>query len=617
MYNGIRKGRITKPRLFVAAIGDRARGVFGRLAKRCVPWFCGSAVLGSVVLGSVVLGSGFWVLRFCGSGFYGSGFYGSSINEVCMPITADLIITNAHGITMDPENPTAEALAIRGNRIIFVGTHAGAMLVRGPTTRLIDAGGATLMPGIIDSHYHLLLGSLRLDGIQLGGCRRFEQIRDTIRLYAAEHPKPQWLAGSGLLYGMASTGGELSRHDLDAVVADRPILLIAFDGHTAFANTKALELAGCFTGYDCGPNSEIVRDQHGLPTGELREPGAFRPLQAFIPKPDAARKRQLLQQGLAQASRLGITSIHNMDGNAERLQFYQAAEQNGDLTLRVYVPFDITPTTVPDAIAEAVMMRETARGPRVRAGAVKFFMDGVIEGYTGLLLQPYAEQATSGEANFSAEQFAELASTADQLGLQIFVHAIGDLAVRRTLDGFAEAQLRNGKRDARHRIEHIELIDYTDLGRFAELGVIASMQPYHAPIPPDYGTIWCQRVGPERWQRSFAWRSILAAGARLAFGSDWPVVSQNPWVGIDAAINRTAWHADMPTEAISLVDALAAYTTGAAYAEFEEQRKGMLRVGMLADLVLLDRDLMAMPKTEIQQLQVQLTICDGRIVFEA
>jgi predicted amidohydrolase YtcJ len=376
-------------------------------------------------------------------------------------------------------------------------------------------------------------------------------------------------------------------------------------------------LGGALHGYDCGANSEIVIGADGLALGELREPGAFGPLRALVPKPDAARQRELLRMGLAQAARLGITSVHNMDGDLAKLAIYQAAEQAGDLTLRVYVPYDITPATQPDQIAEAAAMQAACTGPLVRAGAVKFFMDGVIEGYTGLLLEPYADRPEClGDANFTPEQFNRLATEADRLGMQIFVHAIGDLAVRRTLDGYAAARAANGLRDSRHRVEHIELIHPDDLARFAELGVIASMQPYHAPIPPDYGIVWCERVGRQRWQRSFAWRQIRDAGALLAFGSDWPVVTQNPLIGLQAAITRSAWAADAPAQSIPLAEALVAYTRNAAYAEFQEQHKGMLRAGMLADLVLFDQDLTTLPPTEIQQARVQTTVCDGKMVYE-
>jgi predicted amidohydrolase YtcJ len=529
---------------------------------------------------------------------------------------ADLLITNARVLTIDPVQPRAEAVAIQANRIVFVGAARDASAVCGPATRVVDAGGATLLPGLIDSHYHLLLGSLRLDGIQLEGATSLADLAAATRSYATAHPHDTWLAGYGLRYGLGPAGGELTRHDLDAIEAARPLLITAFDGHTAWANTRALELSGALHGYECGPNSEIVFGPDGLALGELREPGAFGPLRALIPKPDAARRRALLRLGLAQAARVGITSVHNMDGDMAQLELYQAAEQAGELSLRVYVPYSITPTTQLEQLDEAVAMRAAAQS-LVRAGAVKFFMDGVIEGYTGLVLEPYAGHPDRvGEANFSPEHFQALAIEADRRGLQIFVHAIGDRAVRRTLDGFAAAQIANGVRDSRHRVEHLELIDPSDMPRFAALGAIASMQPYHAPIPNSYGVAWLERVGPQRWERSFAWRSVQDAGALLAFGSDWPVVSQSSLIGLAAVVGRTAWRPDLPSQAISLSAALAAYTVNGAYAEFQEQHKGMLRVGLLADLVLLDRDLAATPVDQIVQTQVMLTICDGRVVFE-
>jgi predicted amidohydrolase YtcJ len=531
-------------------------------------------------------------------------------------MSTDLLVLNARIWTADPQRLHAEALALAGNRIVAVGSDAELAALRGSAGRVIDAGGATMLPGLIDSHYHLMLGSLRLAGIQLGAVDTYQQLREQVLAYAAAHPDQPWLAGYGLPYGRAAHPGELNRQDLDAIIADRPLLVTAFDGHTAWANTRALQLGGVLHGADCGPNSEVVMAEDGLAAGELREPGAFGRLRALIPKPDAAERRRLLRLGLRQAAEQGLTSVHNMDGSMRLLEELQAAEQADELTLRVYLPYDITPATEIAQIDEAVQMRARANGPRLRAGAVKFFMDGVIEGYTGLLLAPYGDQpGTLGDANFTPEQFNQLAIEADRLGLQIFVHAIGDLAVRRTLDGFAAAQQANGMRDSRHRVEHIELIDDADLPRFAQIGALASMQPYHAPIPPDYGAVWLSRAGVQRWNRSFAWRSIRDAGAHLAFGSDWPVVTQNPWVGLAAAIERQAWAAHAPSQALTLSEALHAYTTGGAYAEFQEQSKGMLRPGMFADLTLLDRDLFADPST-IATTRVHLTICDGQIVYE-
>jgi hypothetical protein len=244
-------------------------------------------------------------------------------------------------------------------------------------------------------------------------------------------------------------------------------------------------------------------------------------------------------------------------------------------------------------------------------------MDGVIESYTGLLVDDYAGQpGHKGEANYTVEHFERMAIEADRLGLQIFTHAVGDGAVRRTLDAYEKSQRVNGRRDSRHRVEHIELIHPDDLYRFAKLGVIASMQPLHAPLATGDPDPWPSRVGEGRWGCSFAWRALRQAGAHLVFGSDWPVVSQNPMLGLFTALNRKPWRSGLPEQRQSLAEAIAGYSRDAAYAEFQEHEKGQLRVGMLADMVLLSTDIEAIPVEEIGQVEAALTMCDGRVVYE-
>ncbi|MEN9937269.1 MAG: hypothetical protein RLZZ387_3848 [Chloroflexota bacterium] len=528
---------------------------------------------------------------------------------------ADLIILNARAWTADPAAPGAEAVAVRGERIALVGTNREALGVRGPATRVVDAAGCTLLPGIIDSHYHLLRGSLKLDGVRLGEAASFDKVARAVRAYAGAHPDVPWLAGYGVRYQALDGARQPFRSALDDLCPERPLLIFAFDGHTAWANTRALELGGLLRGGDPGAGSEIVLGDDGLATGELREPGAFGPLQALVPSPSAARARELLREGVAQASALGITSVHNMDGDMAQLELYRSLEAAGELTLRVYVPYSVEPHTRPEDLAEAAEMRRVAAGPLVRAGAAKFFMDGVAEGFTALLLDDYpGRPGHRGDAFYTAEHFSRMAAACDRLGLQIVVHAIGDAAVRRTLDGLQAAREANGPRDSRHRVEHIELIHPDDLPRFRELGVIASVQPYHAPVPPGYGPVWLERVGRERWRHSFAWADLRDAGAHLAFGSDWPVVSQSPWLGLHAAVARCPWAPGLPSQAVSLDEALRAYTSGAAYAEHQEREKGVLRAGMLADLVLLDCDLAASPPDGLAETRALLTVCAGRVV---
>jgi predicted amidohydrolase YtcJ len=421
--------------------------------------------------------------------------------------------------------------------------------------------------------------------------------------------------GYGLGYGMLPDHAPLTRQHLDAIIADRPLIVVAFDLHTGWANTRALQLAGLLHGGVCEPGNEIVMAGDGTASGELREPGAYNRVMDLVPRPDDIQSRRLLHKGLAQAERYGITSIHNMDGDAQQMARYAELEDRDELTLRVYIPYLATPETPPEALAEAVAMR-AAQSRLVRSNCVKFFMDGVVESYTALMLDDYADSpGNRGTAIFSAEQFTRLATEADRLGLQIAVHAIGDAAVRRTLDGFEHAQRVHGRRDSRHRIEHIEVLHPDDLPRFKELGVIASMQPLHAAVSVP-GHVWADRAGVERWGRAFPWQALRESGAHLVFGSDWPVVTQNPFLGMQAAMARRPWAEGQPPQAQTLEDTLAAYTRDAAYVEFQEGVKGQLRAGMAADLALLEDDLAATPLEALGEMAVALTVCDGRIVYE-
>lgn len=524
---------------------------------------------------------------------------------------ADLLITNAQILTMDEARPRANALAIRHNRIAFVGSTQDAQSWR--AGRVIDAQGGTLLPGLIDSHFHLEGGSLHLADLHLDEIDTLATLGQKVQQYAAITNHKPWLLGFQLRYLTPAP----SRHDLDAWVPDRPLLLFAYDMHTAWANTLALQMADLLGGRAVGSASEIVMAEDGTATGELREREAIEPVYSLVPEPTQQEKLDLLRLGLKQASAVGLTSIHNMDGDILQIARYATLDNLGHLSLRVYAPYSITPETRAEDLAEALAMRDNYRSDKVRGGAVKFFMDGVIESYTGLLLDEYSDRpGCLGDALYSAEHFTRMATEADRLGLQIFVHVIGDGAVRRALDGFAAAQANNGPRDHRHRLEHIELIALSDIPRLAQLGVIASMQPLHAPEVADGLDIWPQRVGPARWRYSFPWETLRRAGTRLAFGSDWPVVSHNPFLGIHAALNRRPWQPGDPDQRQTLMDTLAAYTRDAAYAEFQEQQKGQLRPGFLADCILLDRDLMATPHEEIAAIQPVLTICDGQIVYE-
>lgn len=529
------------------------------------------------------------------------------------------IFLNAKIFTANPDLPYAEAAVVQGQRIAYVGSNAQALTWQQPATRIVDCQQHTLMPGIIDSHFHLLQGCLHLDGMQLDQATEYESLASAIRNYAGQFPDRPWLNGYGLKYQLGPSHQPLNRHYLDAIVGQRPLVLFAYDFHTAWANTLALQLAGILQGGEAGPNSEIMLDAQGMATGELREHGAFDHVQKLLPPPDDYQKRALLKLGLQQLAAAGVTSVHNMDGSREQASLYAALEDTGELSCRVYIPYSVKPDTPFEALAaEAASLKAEFQSAMVRGGAVKFFMDGVIESYTGLMVEAYADNPnTYGAANYAPEHFNKFAIEADRLGLQIAVHACGDLAVRRALDGYELAQQQNGLRDSRHRVEHIEVIHPDDIDRFQKLGVTASMQPLHAPPGLGDGDIWPQRVGPQRWPLCFAWQTLRQAGARLAFGSDWPVVSFNPMQSIQAAVCRQPWAPGLPDQHQTLADTLIAYTRDAAWTEFAEHEKGQVREGYLADLVLLSDDIFAVPPQAIGTLNPVLTLCDGRIVYEA
>lgn len=549
--------------------------------------------------------------------------------------SANLILTNARVVTVDPQQPSAEAVVVSGNRIAYVGSSAGAESWRRASTRVVDARQRTVMPGFIDSHAHLLLGSAELSGIELREVVNYRDLRDIVREYARKHPELNWLTGAHLRYNLMPGGRRLNRHDLDAIIADRPLCLHAYDYHTVWANTCALELAGLLHGAEITAG-EIVMGEDGLATGELREPAAYSHMLARtetyssvissygglpssgLSAQDQQRLYDLLTQGLHLASRLGITSIHNMDGDARTMQHLDALDARGELPVRMSVPYSVTPETPREALSEAVAMREKHRGDKIRSGFCKFFMDGVIESGTAFLLDDYVGfPGYRGSALFEPDQFVDMLNECDRFGLQVSTHAIGDGAIRRTLDGYEAILRTNGHRDRRNRIEHIEVLHPDDLERFGRLGVIASMQPMHPPYSnPKAVDSWPQLVGTRRWRNMFRWQDIRDTGATLVFGSDWPVFSNNPIQGLHSATNRQPYAHGLPDQRQRLEDAVISYTRDAAFAEFQEHQKGQLRAGMLADIVLLSADLAEQPLPGIGDIQVIMTICDGQVSYE-
>ncbi len=555
---------------------------------------------------------------------------------------ADILIVNGDVMTMDPERPRAAWVAIRGNRIVALGVGRedapqGPGDLRGPDTVVFDARGNTVLPGLIDSHVHLFGGSGELSCLDVAGIEGADALRDAVAREAAARPDLALLYGAGAGYHILGEGVVLDRHALDRISPDRPFAMMSADHHTVWANTAALDMAGILHGGATDPGAEIVIGEDGLASGMLLESSAFQPVIALtelggrdflgyvtgddpVPPASAAereRDKAALRRGLAHVAQYGITSLHNMDGNLYQMSLLYELEQAGELTARVQVPCHLRNTHPLSKLDEAVEMQNLYGSDMLGCGRVKMFMDGVIDSYTALMVDPYPDRGTHGDEVFTAPAFTEAAIRADAMGLQISVHCCGDGAVRRVLDGYAAAIKANGRRDSRHRIEHIETVTDADIPRFAELGVIASMQPLHAPaggyfdpMPPGVIFSDAQR------RNGFAWQTLRDAGAHVIFSTDWPVVPLAPMPTIAGAVNATRPDATWGDQRQSLDDTLASYTSGAAWAEFAEASKGRLKPGLLADVVVMSENLSVIAPEALGDVRAMTTICDGRVVFQ-
>ncbi len=529
---------------------------------------------------------------------------------------SNIILHNAAVYTANSKHPRAEAVVLEHNRIIFVGDNTKALAQQTSNSHVIDAKGRTVMPGFNDSHYHLGMGSLTLDELYLDDVKTLAQLKDAIQIYAKENPDKSWIVGRRCSYDIDGAK-PLTRQHLDAIEATKPVALFSLDFHTVWANTKALELGKVLHGAKTQAGSEILMNSDGMASGELREPAAYNLVTDNRPERSDSEVLSLIKQGIQLANSYGITSIHTMDDEDRNLHKYGVLESSNDLTLRIDFPLLLKPESPLEDLHLITDWKKSINSERLHFGRIKVFMDGVIEATTALMVEPYAHMDTLGDALFTAEHFNSIAIMADKLGWQISVHAIGDAAVKRTLDGYEATQKANGKRDSRHRIEHIETLHPTDLHRFKELGVIASMQPLHAPQPHrGQYLFWLQCVGERRYPWSFPWQTLREAGATLAFSSDYPVVTQNPFVSIDAGVNRQAWKPGLKNQAQTLEQVLDGYTKGGAYLEFAENDKGQLKEGMLADAVMLNDDIFTVPREAIKDMHVDLTIMNGNIVYE-
>ena len=556
-------------------------------------------------------------------------------------MTPDIIIHNGALTTFDMAQPQAEALAIADGIITAVGSTRDIMAMAGASTRVIDAKGGTVLPGFIDSHVHLFGGSVELSCLSLYGVSGLEEMAGAIRPYAAQNADEQLVFCVMCDYGILGTGKTPTRHDLDYILPDRPLAMFAPDHHTVWANTAALELAGVLQGGEVDAGSLIVMGEDGLASGELLEPGAYSPVLALtkhggremmglttgkdpVPAPSKAERemdKDVIAQGLAHCAEQGITGLHLMDGNVYQAELLKELEAEGRLLCRCEVPFHFKGTDPIERIAaEAPAMRARFQGDMVRSSHLKMFIDGVVESGTALMLEPYPGEmgagGNTGDEVFTQEHFVAACIEADRLGFQIAVHAIGDAGVRRTIDAYEVAQNANGLRDSRHRIEHLEVMHPSDIPRLAKLGIVASIQPGHAPFggyfPP---TGVGQYLHDHQIAGAYAWQDIRETGAKVIFSTDWPVIPVDVMTNVKAAVAPQNLGVPWKSQAQSLVDTLESYTKTNAWAEFREDRKGQLAVGMMADVAVMSHDLFELAPENVTDAIAVVTICNGKVTF--
>ena len=545
--------------------------------------------------------------------------------------TADHIFINGAVLTMDHGLPDAEAVAVKDGFILAVGTNKAIQAHKGPKTKVTDLAGRTLMPGFVESHLHIFSGAEEQTLPQLPEVRGFEALRKISQAYGAAHPDEPLICAQGASYEILGNGERLTRHHLDKIFPDRPFVVTSSCHHTAWANTVALEKAGLLYGKEMSPGNEIVMGADGKANGELREMEAMQhvysigsPTRNFLgldgkepgaelTQEDRVKDKATLRLGLEYCASFGITSLHNMDGNLYQLELFEEIEkEDGGLKCRVQIPFHYKNFMSPGDLEKASAMSRRFKSETLKCGRVKAFYDGVLESYTAVMQKPYTDLPDrNGVPLFSEEAFEEMIVECDKRGLQISVHAIGDGAVNAVLNAYETARKKNGIRDSRHRIEHLEVILPADIPRFKELGVIASIQPLHAGFPGSDDGPTAPMIGKERLKYAYAQRSMLEAGAVVIFSSDWPVVTLNPMITLLAATKRKKWTPDMPDQRFTLRETLKAYTNYGAYTEFMENAKGMIRPGFFADLCVLSENIET--SDDYARIKVDLTMLGGKI----
>ncbi len=533
-------------------------------------------------------------------------------------LTADLIITNAIVRTMDARQPAAEAVAVYGNRVVAVGSTSEIKQLTGKNTRVIDARGALVLPGFNDAHVHFLSGGFQLSSVDLRDAASPQEFAERIRSFGEKLPRGRWITGGDWDHERWPSAPLPTKELIDAFTAETPVFVNRLDGHMALANSAALKLAGVTRATKDPPGGLIVRDpKTGEPTGVLKD-AAMSFVSQKIPAASFDEKLAAARAATEHAARLGVTSVQDMSAGDD-VGVYQTLAARGELKTRIYA---VAPLPQWERL-QRVGVQRAFGDAMLRIGGLKGFADGSLGSTTALFFAAYNDapetKGLPGDEMFPEGAMLTRVRGADKAGLQIMIHAIGDRANDQILTIFEVVAREHGERDRRFRVEHAQHLRPEEIKRFGSGKVIASMQPYHAI---DDGRWAEKRIGRERARTTYAFRSLLDAGATLAFGSDWTVAPIDPILGIYAAVTRRTLDGKnpdgwVPEQKITVEEAVRAYTVGSAFAEFAENEKGAIAPGKLADLVILSDDVFSVDPTLIERARVVTTIMDGRIVYEA
>jgi predicted amidohydrolase YtcJ len=529
---------------------------------------------------------------------------------------ADLIITNARIWTVDKAHPQAEALAVIGERFVAVGSAAEVDAWHGPQTRVVDAQGKLLLPGFNDAHVHFVDGGDHLQQVQLKDAASQQEFARRIGERAKKTPKGEWITGGDWDEQKWSPPNLPTKELVDPFTPDTPVWVNRYDGHESLANSLTLKLAKIDAKTPDPPGGQIVRDAHGNPTGVLRD-AAQDLVFKVMPPMSPARRMRAIHQAMEHAASLGVTSVQDMNPSYDDVKAYSALEETGQLTLRIYA----APLETQWKDQAKIGIRRAFGSALLRLGAVKGYADGSLGSETAYFFEPYTDDPKShgllSDEMHPPSAMQQRLQGADAAGLQLCVHAIGDRGISMILDIFEHIEKANGRRDRRWRIEHSQHVAQKDFARYARLGVIASVQPYHAI---DDGRWAEKRIGADRIKRTYAFRTFLDNGVRLAFGTDWSVAPLSPMWSIYAAITRATLDGKtpdgwVPEQKLTVAEAVEAYTMGSAYAEFQDKEKGSITAGKLADFVVLSDDIFKIPPEQIKNVKVEATYLGGKLVY--